>query len=322
MSDLPSIWRASSVSAQRLVESFLAGRKASTLVAYRRDLERFAAFAGVEGLDQAASALLGRTQGDANALALEWRNKMLDEKLAPATINRRLSALRSLVELALTLGMIPWSLRVSNVKSKAYRDTRGPGTAAVANMMRHLEERTDAKGLRDQAVIAILWGMALRNSELCSLDVDDVDLVAGRMKLVRKWSREHATLTVPAGTLRRIATWVEVRGSAPGPLFTSCTRETAHIGGRLTSRSIHRLVREAGAAVGIACWPHAVRHASVTQALEDHGGDLRKVQSFSGHQDLNTLAIYDDRRRDFAGEVAAKVDEHMERKPNVEAVEE
>lgn len=91
----------------RLVGAFLSGRSARTLDAYRADLGDFAAFVGVEGVDEAAGALLACGLGAANERVLAYRAHLLERGLSPATINRRLSAVRSLVKLARTLGLVP-----------------------------------------------------------------------------------------------------------------------------------------------------------------------------------------------------------------------
>src|SRR5437868_321303 len=85
-----------------LVASFLAGRNRRTLEAYRRDLENFCRFLGVEGIDAAAQTLLAFPRGEANAVALAYRTHLVERGLQAATINRRLAALRSLVKLANT----------------------------------------------------------------------------------------------------------------------------------------------------------------------------------------------------------------------------
>src|SRR5436190_18074487 len=89
--------------AARLFAAFLAGRSPQTLRAYRADLADFARFAGGEGPEDAAGLLLARGQGGANELALAYKAHLQARGLAPASVNRRLAALRSLVKLARTL---------------------------------------------------------------------------------------------------------------------------------------------------------------------------------------------------------------------------
>ena len=116
-----------SPTASRLVEVFLSGKSGRTLRAYGLDLQDFATFLAVADTNAAAEALLSRGHGAANELALSWRSNLLGRGLTPATVNRRLAALRSLVKLARTLGMVPWSLELAGVKSAKYRETKGPG---------------------------------------------------------------------------------------------------------------------------------------------------------------------------------------------------
>src|SRR5262245_52123296 len=97
-----------------LLAAFLSGRSPQTLRAYRQDLDDFAAFLGVPAAD-AAHRLLAGGPGHANGLGLAYRAQLLGRGLAPATVNRRLAALRSLVRLARTLGTTNWSLDVPGV---------------------------------------------------------------------------------------------------------------------------------------------------------------------------------------------------------------
>ena len=82
-----------------LVEAFFSGVSELTRRAYGQDLEDFRAFVGAEDLDAAARVLLSQKPGQANALGLAYRNDLKARGLAPATVNRRLAALRSLVKL-------------------------------------------------------------------------------------------------------------------------------------------------------------------------------------------------------------------------------
>ncbi len=90
-----------------LLAAFLSGRSDCTRRAYSQDLDDFRRFLGVGKVSGAAHLLLARGHGDANALALAWKANLQERRLQAATINRRLAALRSLVQLARTLGVVP-----------------------------------------------------------------------------------------------------------------------------------------------------------------------------------------------------------------------
>src|SRR5262245_31323118 len=130
--------------AHALTAAFLAGRSVETVKAYRQDLADFAAHLGACTTETALLTLLSGGPGSANELGLRWKADMLARELAPATINRRLAALRSVVKLARTLGMVSWSMEVGGVRSRAYRDTRGPGVGGVRAILQRADTRDRA----------------------------------------------------------------------------------------------------------------------------------------------------------------------------------
>jgi len=288
-----------------LVAAFLAGRNARTVKAYGQDLETFRTWLGAAELEDAAQHLLAGGLGAANAIALAFRAHLSDRDLAPATVNRHLAALRSLVKLARTLGLVGWTLEVPSVKAEPYRDTRGPGVGGVRGLLSILDARRDAKGRRDRALVRLLYDLALRRAEAVALDVADVDLAAGTVQVLGKGRTERTALSLPGPTCEALRDWLAVRGPAAGPLFVNFDR--AGKGQRLTGASVYRLIRRLGATIGLTVRPHGLRHAAITEALELTGGDLRRVQRFSPHRDVRTISRYDDNRLDLGGEVARQV---------------
>lgn len=290
---------------RRLVAAFLAGRRETTLRAYRQDLEGFRLFVGAETVEDAAEALLRLSHGGANEIALSYRNALV-ESLAPATVNRRLAALRSLVKVGRLVGAVAWDLEVENVKGETYRDTRGPGVDGFRAMVAKLAERRDAKGLRDRALLRVTWDNALRRAEVVGLDLEDVDLEGGRLAILGKGKSSKTWISLPPSSSEALRAWIAVRGTTDGPLFLNLDR--AKKGGRLTARSWARIVGRTGELAGLGhVRAHGLRHASITAALDATGGNVRAVQRFSRHADMRTLQKYDDNRQDLAGEVARLV---------------
>ena len=117
----------SSPTPQILIASFLRGRSKTTIQAYRKDLKDFQKFLNTSSIDEATNILLSHGHGHANNIALAYKTHLIARDLQAATVNRRLAALRSLVKLARTLGMVSWSLEVENMRSESYRDTLGQG---------------------------------------------------------------------------------------------------------------------------------------------------------------------------------------------------
>ena len=298
---------------EQLVERFLDRRKASTLRAYRQDLSDFQSYMAAHSPEAAAGYLIAHGAGEANALVLSYQSDLHARGLAPSTVNRRIASLRSLVKLARTLGMVTWSLEVENIPAATYRDTRGPGRDGYLAMLRKLGESTSMRVIRNRALVRLHYDVALRRGEIERLNLSDVDLEHSRMWILGKGRSEKESVTLPVPTARALAEWLEVRGSAPGPLFVNFDRAHRHPernpDRRLTGTSIYRIIRELGYEVGRDVRPHGLRHAAITEALDRTLGDVRKVQKFSRHKKLDTLMIYDDNRRDLGGEVAALVAE-------------
>lgn len=283
--------------AAALVQAFLSGRNPLTIRAYKQDLETFAAFIKAASVNEASRVLLSCTPGDANALALGFKTALVEWKLSAATINRRLAALRALVKLGRTLGLVPWTLEVANMKAEQYRDLRGPGRATLKRVLAALSARPDPKARRDLAVLRLLHDLGLRRGEVVSLDLEHVNLDAGTLSVLGKGRAARVILTLPPETKTVLAGWIAARGAEAGPLFTNFDR--AGKGSRLTGTSLYRLTK--GLGLGR---PHGIRHAAITEALDLMGGDVRKVAKFSRHVDIRVVGTYDDTRADLAGEVA------------------
>jgi integrase/recombinase XerC len=289
-----------------VLEARTAGRNARTLTAYSGDLAAFAAWSGAPDAPSTLRALLAHGHGEANGAALLYRAAMTDAGLAPATINRRLAALRSVVKLARQLGVIAWALDVSGVKAERRRDVRGPDVAGFRRLLDVLAGRDNEKARRDRAILRLLYDVALRRSELVGLDLADVDLEAAELRVIRKGKRERQALTLPPETVAALRDWIAARGAEPGPLFRNADR-AGKGSGRLTAGGVHGIVGALGRAAGLTVRPHGLRHAAITAALDATGGDVRRVQRFAGHASPTTTMQYDDARADLAGSVARLV---------------
>jgi integrase/recombinase XerC len=296
-----------SSAAARLLDAFLAGRKEETIKAYRADLEDFQAFVQASTLDQAAGLLMARGLGEANALALAYRTHLMDRNLAAITVNRRLTALRSMIKLARTLGLIPWTLEIQGLKTEGCRDTRGPGRNGFRALLEVLNGRSDSKTVRDRAILRCLFDLGLRRKEVITMDLEDFDRQAGTLAVLGKGRTAKNTLTLPPQTKQALDRWLDARGQEPGPLFLTMNRANQGEILRLTAAGLYGMVRELGRKAGLKVWPHGLRHSAITEALDATGGNIRAVQRFSRHKDVRVIERYDDNRTDLAGDVARKV---------------
>jgi site-specific recombinase XerD len=146
-------------------------------------------------------------------------------------------------------------------------------------------------GLRDRAILEVLYGAGLRVSEAASLDVRDVDLTNRQLHVTGKGDRSRIALFgVPAGEALRAyldGGRPELATGAEEALFLNRS------GNRLTSRSIQRIARKMGMQAGISqpVHPHLLRHSFATHMLEGEA-DLRVVQHLLGHSSADTTQIY------------------------------
>ncbi|MFN9440109.1 MAG: tyrosine-type recombinase/integrase, partial [Brevundimonas sp.] len=139
---------------------------------------------------------------------------------------------------------------------------------------------------RDHAMVELLYGSGLRAAELVGLDVDDVDPERGRV-LVRR-GKGGRSRSVPLGDAAAGAldAWLERRGREAGALFVNPR------GGRLTTRTLQRVVEAFGRREGVGdVHPHALRHSFATHLL-GAGADLRSLQELLGHASLSTTQKY------------------------------
>src|SRR5438132_7855136 len=139
-----------------LLEHWLSGRSPRTVRAYCFDLNDFTKHLHALTMAAAVAELLGHGPARGNELALGYRNALLARGLASATVARRLAALRSLVVLARTLGLVAWDLSIRPPRIEARRDVRGPDPGDRRKLWRFVKRlHDDRRTRRDRAIIAL-----------------------------------------------------------------------------------------------------------------------------------------------------------------------
>lgn len=298
--------RAPEVSLEDALASWLARRCENTRVAYRGDLVDLAGFLGVPGPVDALRALLEAGQGPANLLVMQYMDYMRRMGKSSGTVNRRLAAVKSLCKLCRLLGVSQVTIEVERHRHQAYRDVSGPSAELVksylAGIRRQIDRNPEHAGhRRDLCVLLLMYCNGLRCFEIVGADLEHYD-PAGHLHILGKGRDRREWVTLPKQTVNAIEAWLELRGRQPGPLFCAVRANGAIRPGlrRLWREDLHRMTkRRTGHR------PHAYRHSAITAALDATGGDVRAVQKFSRHQNVNTVLIYDDARRDLAGKVSA-----------------
>ena len=302
--------RLPALSSADVVEAFLARQTKATRRAYEGDLRHFAVFLGLASAPLAVNTLLALPRGQANAIVMGFTTHMKTAGLKSATISRRLAAIRSVVKMARSIGRCEWELDVPSPRIEPYRDTLGPGPVGWAALWQAAKTAGDTPlARRNRAIILLLADRGLRRGEAAGLDLADVELGGERqtVAILGKGRTEKEPLTISPTTARALAEWIQSRGDAPGALFTRLDRGGS--GERLGADSILRMLGALSEAASLDknVRPHGLRHYAITKALDSENGNYRDVAKFSRHKNIQTLTIYDDRRTDIAGEIAARI---------------
>nr|WP_206686693.1 MULTISPECIES: tyrosine recombinase XerC [Microbacterium] len=259
----------------------------ATVRAYRADLTDLGTVIGDQELDAI----------DLESLR-EWLWTATKRGEARATIARRTASVRGFFAWAHEREMIVVDPSIRLVAPKRGRTLPQIATAGtmtdVLESAREAAAEGDPIALRDAALLELLYGSAVRVSELCGLNVDDLDMGRRTMRVTGKGDKQRV---VPFGEpaaraldayLVRARPALAARAGHAGPALLIGVR-----GGRMGSRAVYDVVdRTIGPVLGTAhVGPHALRHSAATHLL-DGGADLRTVQEMLGHASLGTTQIY------------------------------
>jgi integrase/recombinase XerD len=260
------------------------GLSPNTVSAYQRDLAKFNVFAQKRKL-----TLVGVTRDD----LVDFLAGMYREKLESRTVARHLVTMRNFFRFAQVQELITTDPSL-NLESPKIRRTL-PGYLRLEEVERLLTQ-PDAKtapGLRDRAMLEVLYSTGLRVSELIGLRVTDLDAKVGCIRCIGKGDKERI---VPAG--RKALGMVEkyLREARPKLLGNSVSSQALFVnrrGGSLSRVGVWKILSAYGRRAGlrVALTPHMLRHSFATHLLE-RGADLRSVQLMLGHADISTTQIY------------------------------
>ncbi len=284
-------------------------RSLNTRRAYEKDLRYFFQTAyGQKPTEAVIAQFLQLNRFEAIAIALRYKSDLITKGLKESTINRRLSALKSLVNFAAKLGKCNWNLDdVQTETVQTYRDTTGIKPEGIRTMLLHINRET-IKGKRDFAILRLLWENALRRNEVVGTNISDFDYEMRSLQILGKGrGSQKSLISLNIGAANAIRDWlscIETK-NANQPLFHSLDR--VNRGHRLTGTAIYQIVSQIARASGISkhMSPHRIRHSAITAALDATNGNVRKVQKLSRHKKLDTLMLYDDNRTNMQGEVSS-----------------
>lgn len=294
------------------IDNFLAyielekGLSKNTVDSYSRDLNQCSIFLNAQGIN-------GWEFVTNDHISL-WLSKLTSENYSTKSLSRKLSAIRMLAKHLVQEGLRKDNFAELLVLPKLIRKL--PSTLNINEILQLLNapDLGSAYGLRDRAIMELLYSSGLRVSELCSLTFQSIDLEEGFLRVFGKGSKERV---VPIGGEALSALKNYLLNGRPA-LVKKCTGSElfiSQLGKSISRKTIWLILKNYSAPLGIPTIikPHIFRHSFATHLLQN-GADLRVIQEMLGHADISTTEIY------TAVDPSRLVDEHATFHPRKDQV--
>jgi len=224
-----------------------------------------------------------------------WLANLQSTGLARATLTRRIVSIRAFTNWAAANGWLTSDLGANLAIPKPHRvlpevlNVDEAATVIKSLEVRVAEEPT-ALNYRDLAILEVLYGSGIRVSELCGLDLGDIDNSRNTLNVIGKANKQRVVpLGIPA--MNALSNYLK---NGRGEFVNQLSQSAVFLGSRgkrIDQRTVRQIVYEAMKAVGASMGPHGLRHSAATHLLEG-GADLRTVQEIIGHASLATTQIY------------------------------
>ncbi|HHY12044.1 MAG TPA: site-specific tyrosine recombinase XerD [Firmicutes bacterium] len=274
------------------------GLATNTLESYGRDLRQYCGF-----LSEGTSHTL-ETASQATIVA--YLMLLRKQGKATATIARRLAALKAFYQFMLRENYVTEDPTGDLSSPKLERKLPRVLTVAEVDKLLNQPDTSNPAGIRDKAMLEVLYATGIRVSELVNLNLDDLDFQEGFVRCIGKGSKERV---VPMGEIAvdSLKSYLSKGRSK----LVSNPKERAlflnHHGRRLTRQGFWKIVKKYAAQLSIRkeITPHTLRHSFATHLLEN-GADIRAVQEMLGHADISTTQIYTHVTKDRLKDVYAR----------------
>ena len=271
-----------------IFKDFLASEKNAshnTIAAYERDIRSF-----IEFMNNQNKGILNATSKDVR----KWLAGFSSQGLKRTSVSRKLSSLKSFFKFLLRSGITQ-----RNPAEPVTFPIRGkplPKSLTTKEIFKVLDEETrkDFIGVRDRAIMELLYSTGIRVGELVGLNIEDINFDLEILKVKGKGNKERIA---PFGSKAKKALMEYLRErQILADNLQNIDKEALFLnnkGGRLTARSVQRMVSRRGLKLSLNAelTPHKFRHSMATHLLEN-GADLRSIQKILGHANIGTTQIY------------------------------
>jgi site-specific recombinase XerD len=249
------------------------------------------------------------TSGQADAFGCNWGavryqhvmavRAQLSARYRPVTVNKMLSALRGVLRAAKNLGQMPPdaysnAIDVKGVKNVTLPAGRELAPGEISALLATCEADLSPAGVRDAALVGVMYGAGLRRAEVVDLDLADYEPETGKL-VVRGKGKKERIAWITGGAALALGDWLAVRGNEPGPLFCHVNKGRRLVNRRLTTQAVLHILRKRAYQAGVRQFsPHDLRRTFVSDLL-DAGVDIATVARMAGHANVQTTARYDRR---------------------------
>lgn len=256
------------------------GLSNNTVAAYRTDLRKFCSFLVEKGVGPESAG---------SADIVDFIETLRGNGYSAATVCRYISSIKALCKF----------MRIENIIDHDPSDTlqmpkkweRLPKALSVSEVSALLDAiPAGGTGLRDSAMLELLYSSGLRVSELVSIKMGDIHFDAGFIRVLGKGSKERV-VPVNGRAIGKLRRYLDEERPAILKKRQSPYLFVTRRGGRMTRQRFWQTIKAVGRGLGIALSPHTIRHCFATHLLEG-GADLRSVQKMLGHSDISTTQVY------------------------------
>ena len=235
---------------------------------------------------------------------------------APATANKFLSALRGVLKEAWRLGLMSAEDYRRAADLQSVRGKREPAGHDVtqgeifALISTCIDDKKTSSGIRDAAIIALMYACGPRRQEVAMIDYKDYNQQTGQLRIIGKGNKERFVyLQKSNGAYEAIADWLTIRGIEPGPLFYPINKG-GHVVRKtrgISPQAIYNILHKRGVEACIAKFsPHDLRRTFVSEML-DAGADISTIAKLAGHANVSTTARYDRRNEETKRKAAGLI---------------
>jgi site-specific recombinase XerD len=275
-----------------------------------------------QALRTITALITGEDPRQADIFALNWSalryphtaaiRARLAQDFSPATTNRLLSALRGVLKEAWRLGYMTAedyqrAVDVHNIKGETLPAGRELSQGELLALVEICKQDDSPAGVRDAAILGLLYTCGLRRAELVALEAADFEPESGKLSVRAGKGRKQRTVYVQGGALHALTDWRAILQNDSGALFVPINKGGKLIPRRMNAQSIYDMLKKRGEQAGVKAFsPHDLRRTFVGDML-DRGVDIATVANIAGHASVDTTRRYDRRPEETKRKAANKL---------------